>query len=88
MSNGSYSIHISGRKHSIKNKKNLVSFYNHILRVYQEKKGTYDKDKIVELIENPCKSANKVVEIKKKEIENNQKMAVFFKKTAIIYLLD
>ena len=57
MSNGSYSIHISGRKHSIKNKKNLVSFYNHILRVYQEKKGTYDKDKIVELIENPCKSA-------------------------------
>ena len=46
MSNGSYSIHISGRKHSIKNKKNLVSFYNHILRVYQEKKGTYDIEKM------------------------------------------
>lgn len=63
MSNGSYSIHISGRKHSIKNKKNLVSFYNHILRVYQEKKGTYDKDKIVELIENPCKSAKDYIKV-------------------------
>lgn len=61
--NGSYSIHISGRKHSIKNKKNLSSFYNHILRVYQEKKGNYDKNKIVELIENPCKNAKDYIKV-------------------------
>jgi plasmid recombination enzyme len=68
--NGSYSIHISSRQHAIKNKKQLVSFYKHILRLYQEKKGTYDKDKIIELIENPCKSANDYVKVFNKSFSN------------------
>ena len=68
--NGSYSIHISSRQHAIKNKKQLVSFYKHILRLYQEKKGTYDKDKIIELIENPCKSANDHVKVFNKSFSN------------------
>lgn len=68
--NGSYSFHISSRQHAIKNKKQLVSFYKHILRLYQEKKGTYDKDKIIELIENPCKSANDYVKVFNKSFSN------------------
>ena len=68
--NGSYSIHSSSRQHAIKNKKQLVSFYKHILRLYQEKKGTYDKDKIIELIENPCKSANDYVKVFNKSFSN------------------
>lgn len=68
--NGSYSIHISSRQHAIKNKKQLVSFYKHILRLYQEKKGPYDKDKIIELIENPCKSANDYVKVFNKSFSN------------------
>lgn len=68
--NGSYSIHISSRQHAIKNKKQLVSFYKHILRLYQEKKGTYDKDKIIELIENPCKSANDYIKVFNKSFSN------------------
>ena len=67
---GSYSIHFSSRQHAIKNKKQLVSFYKHILRLYQEKKGTYDKDKIIELIENPCKSANDYVKVFNKSFSN------------------
>ena len=68
--NGSYSFHISSRQHAIKNKKQLVSVYKHILRLYQEKKGTYDKDKIIELIENPCKSANDYVKVFNKSFSN------------------
>ena len=63
-------MHIASRQHAIKNKKQLVSVYKHILRLYQEKKGTYDKDKIIELIENPCKSANDYVKVFNKSFSN------------------
>lgn len=57
----SYSFHISAKGHSLKNSRSLSSAYNHNYRKFLEQRN-YDRDKIIELIENPCFTAKQFKE--------------------------
>lgn len=49
----SYSLHISSKQHSLNNSNSISGAYNHNYRKYLEHKN-YNRDKIIELVENAC----------------------------------
>ena len=51
----SYSFHLSSGNHSVSNSKSLSKIFRHNYRQYLNKKD-YSSEKIIELLENPCKN--------------------------------
>lgn len=85
-----YSLHISSRSHSIKDSKSLTSAFNHNYRKYKNQKQ-YDRNNIIELLPNTCKTAkqfrekfnqcfvNEVAEYNAKQKKDDRKIIDYFK---------
>ena len=85
-----YSLHISSKSHSIKDSKSLTSAFNHNYRKYQNQKQ-YDRNNVIELLENACKTAkefrkkfnqcfeNEVAEYNAKQKKDDRKIIDYFK---------
>lgn len=84
-----YSLHISSKSHSIKDSKSLTSAFNHNYRKYQNQKQ-YDRNNVVELLPNHCKTAkefrekfnqcfsNEVAEYNAKQKRDDRKIIDYF----------
>lgn len=84
-----YSLHISSKSHSIKDSKSLSSVFNHNYRKYQNQKQ-YDRNNIIELLPNNCKTAkefrekfnqcfsNEVAEYNAKQKRDDRKIIDYF----------
>lgn len=84
-----YSLHISSKSHSIKDGKSLSSVFNHNYRKYQNQKQ-YDRNNIIELLPNNCKTAkefrekfnqcfsNEVAEYNVKQKRDDRKIIDYF----------
>lgn len=85
-----YSLHISNKSHSIKDSKSLTSAFNHNYRKYKNQKQ-YDRNNIIELLPNACKTAkqfrekfnqcfvNEVAEYNAKQKKDDRKIIDYFK---------
>lgn len=85
-----YSLHISSKAHSIKDSKSLTSAFNHNYRKYKNQKQ-YDRNNIIELLPNCCKTAkqfrekfnqcfeNEVAEYNAKQKKDERKIIDYFK---------
>lgn len=85
-----YSLHASSKSHAVKDSKSLNAAYNHNYRKYKNQKQ-YDRNNIVELLPNACKTAkefhkrfnqcfaNEVAEYNAKQEKDERKIIDYFK---------
>jgi hypothetical protein len=85
-----YSLHASSKSHAVKDSKSLNAAYNHNYRKYKNQKQ-YDRNNIVELLPNACKTAkefhkrfnqcfaNEVAEYNAKQEKDDRKIIDYFK---------
>ena len=85
-----YSLHASSKSHAVKDSKSLNAAYNHNYRKYKNQKQ-YDRNNIVELLPNACKTAkefhkrfnqcfaNEVAEYNAKQKKDDRKIIDYFK---------
>lgn len=85
-----YSLHASSKSHAVKDSKSLNAAYNHNYRKYKNQKQ-YDKNNVIELLQNPCKTvkefrerfnqcfANEVAEYNAKQNRDERKIVDYFK---------